>query len=313
MIAKEKPYWAGGLGLLIGLLTGLFVADITGLQITNSNKTHSQKPKTIVIAGDISCEPGEAKTMFSCRSDETASVIAALQPDAVLTAGDNQYPTGALSDYQDAYDKTWGRFKDITYPTPGNHEYQTPDAAGYFDYFGDRAGARGKGYYSFLLGNWRLIALNSEIDVSADSEQLAWLRHVLQTNQAACTLAYWHKPRFSTIGHASDVTLDSLWRLLYAHGVDVVVNGHSHGYERYLPQNPNGQPDPNQGIVQFISGLGGRSIQLLRASTPTTLASRQNQTFGVIELMLYPRSAVYRFVPINSTQTFTDRGSITCH
>ena len=301
-----------GAGLLFaGLLAGILWP--TGQPISPpAQQTRPAPPKTLVVAGDISCEQGSPKTTYNCRSDDTAALVTSIKPDAVLTVGDNQYPKGELVSYQQAYDKTWGAFKDSTYPTPGNHEYGTPEASGYFDYFGARAGEPGKGYYSYKIGDWLFVALNSEIAVSSGSEQLTWLEQELKNNPSTCTLAYWHKPRFSTGGHASDPTYDALWRVLYAQGVDIVVNGHSHNYERYLPQNPDGVYDPEKGITEFVSGMGGYGLEGL--STPlSNLVTRQNHAFGVLKLSLYPKSAHYQFVPIPGQQTFTDTGTVACH
>lgn len=299
--------------LLLGLLGGLWwAAGISQTPPAQSDNVHKAAAKTIVIAGDIACEPAGAKTTFNCRQDDTAALVKSLNPDAVLTAGDNQYPAGALANFQQGYDKSWGAFKDITYPVPGNHDYGTAAAAGYFDYFGSRAGETGKGYYTYKIGDWRIIALNSEIDISAKSDQLFWLGQVLQTYKSPCTLAYWHKPRFSSGWHASDPAYDAVWRMLYANGVDIVVNGHSHAYERFLPQNPDGAYDQARGMTEFVSGMGGEESEQLREPLPN-LATRQNHAFGVLKLVLYPASAAYEFRSVPGQQTFVDSGTISCH
>lgn len=314
MVARQKVILIGSGVVLVlaGLLGGLLWAHSLKPQSISTTQKPSISAKTVVVAGDIACEAGDLKTIFTCRQEDTANLIQSLKPDAVLTAGDNQYPKGSLASFQGSYDKSWGKFKDITYPTPGNHEYATAAAAGYFDYFGERAGERGKGYYAFSVGDWRLIALNSEIDVRAESEQLAWLKKELAGNKAACTLTYWHKPRFSTGSHAGDPAMGALWQVLYEHNVDIVVNGHSHDYERFIPQNPNGQHDAERGIVQFVSGMGGRVPSPMGETAPT-LATRQNHAFGVLKLTLYPKSAAYEFVPISSLQMYADNGTIACH
>ncbi len=297
----------GALGCaLLGLLAGLLLAPSPAQPATHSTD------KTVIAAGDISCQATEAKTTFTCRADDTAALTQSLKPNAVLTLGDNQYPIGALTAFRNSYDKTWGSLTSITHPVPGNHEYLTPNASGYFDYFGAQAGERGRGYYGFSVGAWRFIALNSEISVGENSAQLLWLKQELQQHKSACTLAYWHRPRFSSGGHAGESTYDALWRLLYAEGVDVVVNGHSHAYERFLPQNPDAQYDPAKGITQFVSGMGGRSVEPLNDPLPL-LATRQNHAFGVLKFSLYPKGAHYQFVSVPGQQIFTDSGSIACH
>ena len=314
MQSKYLPWFKFSAFLLTGLLAGLLWSMAVNNRPSQqkSTSTPPAEPKTIVAAGDISCGPTEAVTEASCRSEDTAALIASLKPDALITLGDNQYPSGALADYQSSYDKTWGKFKDVTYPTPGNHEYATPNASGYFDYFGSRAGEKGKGYYSFSVGDWRFFALNSEIDVSENSPQLSWLKQELQSNENTCSLAYWHQPRFSTGGHASNQAFGPLWKLLYANNVDIVLNGHSHAYERFVPQNPDGQYDPTNGIVQFVSGMGGRVAEPLNDTLPT-LATRQNHAFGLLQLSLYPKGARYQFLPTAGAQTFADSGTIKCH
>lgn len=306
--------WCGAAGLvMLGLLGGLLWADIINTQTQSLDKTSTKpKPVTIVAAGDISCSPETPQKTFACRSDATADLISSLNPDAVLALGDIQYQNGELASFQAAYDKTWGVFKDKTYPVPGNHEYQTAGASGYYDYFGERAGERGKGYYSFKMGDWLVLALNSEIDVSAGGTQYAWLEQELKDNKSTCTLAYWHKPRFSTGGHSSDATYDAFWRLLYSHNADIILAGHSHGYERYVPQNPDGQPDPDKGIVQIVSGMGGSNSQKMTEPL-STLATRQNHAFGILKLDLFSKAANYEFVPIPGQQAFSDSGSIRCH
>ncbi len=309
---QRMGYLVGILCLILGLAGGIGLSSLLSAKHVNPTSTAEAKPSVIVAAGDIACEPERPKTTTSCRSDDTASLIASLNPDAVLALGDNQYPNGSLQLYETSFDKSWGAFKSKLYPVPGNHEYLTPDAAGYYDYFGDRAGERGKGYYSFSLGTWRIIALNSEIDVSNNSLQLTWLAQELKDHPAACTLAFWHQPRFSTGGHKDNSAYDALWRLLYANNVDIVLNGHSHGYERFAPQNPDAQFDSTHGIVEFVSGMGGRDIQGTQAPTPN-LATRQNHAFGVLQLSLFPQAAHYDFVSVPGQQTFADAGIVPCH
>ena len=315
MPAKSKfSLWCVAAALLLlGLLGGLLLAGKLDTKPQSFTKT-SSKPKsvTIVATGDISCAPDMPKSTFDCRSDDTATLITSLNPQAVLITGDIQYQKGTLEAFQAAYDKTWGVFKDKSYPVPGNHEYETEGAAGYYDYFGERAGERGKGYYSFNIGDWLVLALNSEIDVSAGSPQYAWAEQQLKDKKNTCTLAFWHKPRFSTGGHSDDVAYDALWRLLYSYDAELILNGHSHGYERYVPQNPDGASDPDKGIVEIVSGLGGRSSHRMKDPVKT-LATRQSHAFGVLKLDLFPKAAHYEFVPIPGEQTFMDSGTITCH
>ena len=231
-----------------------------------------------------------------------------------MTLGDHQYETGTLDEFQRVYSPTWGRLIDRTFPVPGNHEYD-PGAAGYYSYFGARAGDPTKGYYSFDIGAWHLIALNSECSFvggcQAGSPQETWLRADLAAHPAACTLAYWHKPRFSSGGlHPSSAAFQPLWQALYDAQADVVLSGHAHDYERFAPQAPNGAPDDVRGIRQFVVGTGGRNLQVLGALQPNSEV-RQNTSFGVLKLVLHPTSYDWQFLP-TAGGTFTDSGSRAC-
>jgi hypothetical protein len=257
----------------------------------------------IAAAGDIA---------GSGLGDEaTARLLGAIAPAAVLTTGDNVYPDGTLAGFQTWYRPTWGRHRQITRPTPGNHDYHTKGASGYFDYFGRLAGDRGKGYYSYDLGAWHLIALNSEIAHDAGSPQVAWLRADLASARAKCTLAYWHKPRF-TAGNYSDFTeYTPLWQALYDANADVVLAGHDHNYQRYGPLDPAGRPDAARGIRQFVVGTGGRSRYRLRSDTRRAAAT--DQVFGVLKLTLHPTRFDFEFVP-EAGSTYSDKGTgVACH
>ena len=270
-------------------------------------------PAVVMAAGDIACEPGATVTATKCRHRQTATLISRARINALLTLGDNQYEDGSHAEFTGAgaYAATWGRHKAITRPTPGNHEYHLSGASGYFDYFGSAAGERGKGYYSFDLGSWHLIALNSEISSSAGSTQEQWLRADLRATSKPCVLAYWHRPRFSSGYHGSSTRPLALWQALYEARAEVVLNGHDHDYERFAPQNPSGAADAN-GIRQFVVGTGGAS----RSSFSSTIAAnsqvRDANTFGVLKLTLRSSSYTWQFVP-EAGRTFTDTGSTSCH
>ena len=267
----------------------------------------------VMAAGDIACKPGASVTPTTCHHRQTSELLLG-EPELtqVLTIGDNQYEDGLLTEFlgDGAYDGTWGRLKAITRPTPGNHEYHTPGAPGYFDYFGAAAGEAGKGYYSFDLGSWHLVALNSEITSAAALEQERWLRADLATMRQPCILAYWHTPLFSSGNHGGTSRVRPLWDALYEANADVVLNAHDHDYERFAAQDPSGQADAN-GIMQFIVGTGGGSL------TPFTTIERNSEarnasTFGVIKLTLHPSSFGWQFVP-EVAGTFSDSGSAACH
>jgi calcineurin-like phosphoesterase family protein len=280
------------------------------------------RAKLIAAAGDIACdasptapaEEGADRRTGGCRQAATAALIAARRVVAVLPLGDEQYPDGTLAAFESNYRRSWGHFDPIVHPAPGNHEYGTSGAAGYFDYFGARAGDRSRGYYSFDLGTWHLIALNANCgDVGgcgAASAQTQWLRGDLARARAHCVLAFWHQPRFSSGPHHSDVTYQSFWEALYARGADIVLNGHDHDYERFAPQSPSGSSDSRRGIREFVVGTGGKSHYTFTRIEPNSEV-RNDHDFGVLFLTLDDRA--YRWEFVNVSGRTVDRGSGTCH
>src|SRR5262249_19158800 len=226
-----------------------------------------------------------------------------------LTLGDNAYEDGTLAQYDAYYDANWGRFKSITYPTTGNHEYHTTDAAGYFSYFGRRAPAP---YYSYNLGTWHLIAIGAMAGVPAGggSAEEKWLKADLAAHRNRCVLAYWHEPRWSAGSvHGNDASSGALWRDLYAAHADIIINGHEHNYQRYAPLNPSGAPAPN-GIREFVVGTGGWGHYDFTTTTPMPRV-RNNTDYGVLKLTLHRGSYDWKFVPV-AGGTFTDSGSALC-
>jgi hypothetical protein len=271
------------------------------LTITPSSTPTPESP-VLVGAGDIA--------NCSTDGDETTASLLDGIPGTVFTTGDNAYPDGTTADFANCYDPSWGRHKARTRPSAGNHDYHTQGAAGYFSYFGSAAGEPGKGYYSYDLGTWHIIVLDSNIVVGAGSPQEQWLRADLAAHPVPCTLAYWHYPRFSSgILHGSDSSMHSLWQALYDHGADVVLNGHEHNYERFAPQDPAGVADP-RGIRQFVIGSGGRSHYPFGPPIANS-EIRNSNTYGVLKLTLHPTSYDWEFIP-EAGKTFTDSGSGTC-
>ena len=247
----------------------------------------------------------------STRSGATAAIIAQYPTAAVFTLGDNAYENGSATNYSQCYDPTWGRFKDRTRPAPGNHDYNTAGAAGYFGYFGAAAGPPGRGYYSYDLGGWHIISLDSEIGVDAASAQATWLKQDLADHPAACTLAYWHKPLFTSgANHAPETSMRPLFTILYDAGADVVLSGHNHQYERFAPQNPGGTLDGSRGIREFVAGTGGGGLYSFAAPQPNSEVRYQG--YGVLKLTLGTASYAWEFVPIAGS-TFTDSGTGGCH
>jgi hypothetical protein len=262
----------------------------------------------ILAVGDIS----------SCGNDNdsrTGALVSGLSGD-ILALGDLAYEDGSARQFAECYDPTWGGVKDRTHPAPGNHEYETSGASGYFDYFGSAAGEQGKGYYSFNIGEWHIISLNSNCDqiggCGAGSAQEQWLRADLAANPTRCTLAYWHHPTYSTGLHGGSLSrMGAIWKALYDSGAEVVLSGHDHHYERFAPQDGASRVDTNAGIRQFVVGTGGRSLYDLQTLVPNSEV-RSNSTYGVLRLILRPAGYDWEFVPV-SGGGFTDSGSGGCH
>jgi len=259
----------------------------------------------LVGAGDIAdcARAGDSKT---------AALIEGI-PGTVFTAGDNVYPDGSLGDFEDCYDPTWGAFRNRTRPSPGNHDYETLDALGYFAYFGSAAGDPEKGYYAYDLGAWRIYALNSNCahvgGCGAGSPQRQWLKADLAANPRRCVLAYWHHPRFSSGEHGNYPRVKGLWTALYEAGADVIVNGHDHDYERFAKQRPSGAP-ASDGLREFVVGTGGaerRPFGPIKSNSKV----RNATTFGVLKMTLHATSFDWKFVP-QAGKTFTDSGSGVC-
>jgi hypothetical protein len=231
-------------------------------------------------------------------------------PATVLAVGDLAYPNGGPDEFRRCYGATWGRFRGRTWPVPGNHEYRTAGASGYFGYFGSRAGEPGKGYYSVELGDWHVVALNSSIDAGPESEQMRWLRRDLAENRRTCVLAFFHYPRFSSGEHGDNGRMAAVWETLYAHGASVVLSGHDHHYERFAPLDATGQPDEKRGIRSFVVGSAGATLYGLHGRREHSEAAN-GTTWGVLKLTLHPGSYDWEFLPVAGGQ-FNDAGSARC-
>jgi hypothetical protein len=280
---------------------------------------------TVAAAGDIACDPSDSEeTAKRCHQKVTAGLVEQIDPDAVFALGDLQYQAGSLANFRAGYDRSWGRFKNITYPVLGNHEYGSPGASGYFAYFGDRATPLDpecvsdcRGYYSFDLGAWHVVALNVICDklpsgdgCGADSPQNRWLQRDLQAASATtgCTAVLMHEPRWSSSDWELS-TLDPLVKTMYRNGVDLLVSGSSHAYERFGPQTPAGAPDEN-GVTQMVVGTGGAHFTNLHAPEANSQVARDD-VFGVLGLTLRDGSWAWDYRADPSTP-FTDSGSRTC-
>jgi hypothetical protein len=236
----------------------------------------------------------------------------------VLPLGDLQYNSASASQIQASYDPSWGRVKSITRPALGNHE--PGNASGYFDYFNGSgamngpAGERGKGYYSFNIGTWHLVALNSNcasVPCGPGSAQERWLRADLYANRNFCTLAYWHHPRFSSGHDGNNVFMQAIWSALYEGGVEVALSGHSHNYERFAPMTASGKRDKLLGVREFVVGTGGAFFTGVGSAKPNSEV-RQNHTFGVLRITLRPTRYSWSFTP-EAGKSFSDSGSTDCH
>jgi hypothetical protein len=257
----------------------------------------------LVGAGDIA----------ECDSNGDEATAALLDGIAgtVFTAGDNAYGEGTAAEFSSCYQPSWGRHKQRTRPAPGNHDYNTSGASGYFGYYGAAAGPPGRGYYSYDLGDWHVVSLNSNIDMSAGSAQGQWLRADLAASTRRCALAYWHHPRFSSSdGHGSSTEPQPLWDALYEAGAEIVVSGHNHVYERFAPQTPGGQSDPVRGIREFVVGTGGTGLHGFGGAIANSEVRYRGH--GVLKLTLRPNGYDWQFIPV-AGDTFTDGGSGSCH
>jgi hypothetical protein len=299
------------------LLATAAAAGLAGCQ-------HADRPArsdpVIVAAGDIACGPADklgndtSGELSVCRQMATSDLVLAIHPTAVLELGDNQYPVGRYLSYEHYFGPSWGRFDAISRPVPGNHEYLSRDANGYYRYFGASAGDPGRGYYSYDLGHWHLIALNAECafigGCSAGSPEERWLAADLRQHPAACILAYWHQPRFSSGQHGDEPVYDAFWRDLFAAHADAVLNGHDHDYERFAPQDPSGHADP-AGIREFVVGTGGKSHYRFKHIKPNSVV-RNDTASGVLVMTLHPDSYSWRFESAGSG-SFRDSGTARCH
>jgi hypothetical protein len=266
---------------------------------------------TTLAADPVLVGAGDIAYCGSTGDSATARLLLSIS-GTVFTTGDNAYDRGTSTEYANCYGPTWGQVRSRTRPVSGNHEYLTSGAAGYFGYFGSRAGTKGKGYYAYNVGSWRIYALNSNcayVSCSSTSAQAAWLKADLAANPRRCVMAYWHHPLFSSGEHGNNTTVKPLWNILYAYHADVVVNGHDHDYERFARQTPGGVRT-ERGIREFVVGTGGRSHYAWSTIKTNSLA-RNNTTYGVLMLTLHSTSYSWKFVPV-AGKTYTDSGSTAC-
>jgi hypothetical protein len=282
--------------------------------LTPSPVANAPLPKvtvSIVAAGDIACDPAQnTGAPRDCDQAGTAALIGALRPSAVLALGDLQYQSGTAAGFASVYAATWGRYRRITLPAVGNHEYLTSGAAGYFAYFGHIAP-----YYSYNLGDWHLISLDSECShvggCGPGSRQETWLRADLAAHQGRCVLAYWHEPRWSSGEHGDATQMATIWSDLVAGHADVVLSGHNHDYERFTPLGATGSPSAS-GVTEFVVGTGGKNHYAFTSGALSGEVVRNGTAFGVLRMALGPTGFSWRFYSA-AGYSFTDSGSARCH
>ncbi len=300
-------------------IVGIIIVIIL-LILVNSQKSQSSVkkqpeniPLKIIAAGDIACG-FESKNNYECKQQQTANLIKKENPDLVLALGDLQYDYGELKNFQQFYDSSWGKFKNITKPVAGNHEYGIAKAQGYFDYFTSDVGEKYKGYYSFDKADWHFVALNSNCgDIAGcdkNSAQYKWLQKDLEQNSKLCAIAFWHHPRFSSGLHGNNDFMQDIWQLLYDKQVDLVLSGHDHSYERFAPQDGNGNLDSKNGVREIVVGTGGKSLYPINNITKNS-ESRNDSSFGVLKLSLDKDKYSWDFITINNN--FSDIGETNCH
>jgi len=312
--------------LFLVLLTGFYQRKVPSYQ-AKLGQIHSIVSPSIDSSSLLPSAPASgavpifvgAGDIANCNTPYAAATANLLDtiPGTIYTLGDNAYPDGTAADFANCFEPTWGRHKARMKPSPGNHDYHVKGAADYYSYFGSAASPLDlncisdcKGYYSYDLGAWHIIALNSEIDMDSGSAQEEWLRQDLAAHPTVCTLAYWHKPRFSSGDHQNSTKSQAIWEALYEYGADVVLGGHDHNYERFAPQNPAGELAPTRGIRQFIVGTGGTSQRAMGTIQPNSEVTAV-EAWGVLKFALHATSYDWEFVSIEN-QTFRDSGNRPC-
>jgi hypothetical protein len=310
LILMDNRQLIGGVQASKRTATGVIVATVAVLLLAMGCGLLTPSAEEVVAAGDIA----------SCRTeaDEATAELVEGIDGTVLALGDNAYPRGTVANFEECYEPSWGRFKERTKPVPGNHEYYTQGAKGYFEYFGEATGDPEEGYYSYDIGSWHVVALNSnceEVRCGPGSSQTRWLREDLAANdEERCTLAYMHHPRFSS-GEKHGSTgggVEELWETLYKADTDVVLSGHEHNYERFVPQDPEGNAEPSRGIRQFVVGTGGGGGEGPISEPIANSEVRTDGTDGVLKLTLHPKSYEWEFVAVEG-ESFTDSGGAQCH
>jgi hypothetical protein len=276
---------------------------INGRARLTSRAQNDDESVVLVGAGDIA----NCDLLGGARA--TATLLDGID-GTIFTLGDHAYPNGTAKQLEECYGPTWGRHKARTRPTIGNHDLLTGRGQPYFDYFGENAGPKGRGYYSYDLGAWHIIALNGTATVDAKSPQASWLREDLVSHPTDCVLAYWHMPLFSSGPHGGTPEMKEVWKILYEAGADIVVSSHDHVYERFAPMDANGKVDPQHGIREFLVGTGGAGVYKFKKIVANSEV-HDNTTYGVLKFTMSKGHYAWQFIPM-AGQTFTDSGAAAC-
>jgi acid phosphatase type 7 len=323
-VRQTTPRWAAiGLGFLAvvggeSIQPSLLDAAATPTMIgpaTASQRAIRETP-TIPSGDNVVWALGDIAECDGKANDDAVGKFLQGTVGPILLLGDIAYQSGSLAELQNCFDPAWGPLRPRWRPVPGNHEYTTPDAAGYYTYFGAAAADPTQGYYSYEVAGWHVVALNSNCGrvggCQVGSPQEKWLRADLAAHPVACTLAYWHHPRFSSGEHRSNPAYTDLWQALYDAGAEIVLNGHDHNYERFAPQTPTGVYDFERGLREFVVGTGGANLRVIDSTAPNSQL-HDDTTFGPLALTLQPGSYKWQFVRVAGVGTLDDRGTGICH
>jgi acid phosphatase type 7 len=301
------------------IIGSALVVLIVGVALLLAALLHSGADSAPENANAVLLAAGDIAECDHQGDEATARILADYPHATIATLGDNAYQEGTLKEFEDCYATTWGKFKDRTMPATGNHDESTKNAQGYWDYFGSSGGPYDKYYYSYDLGSWHVVVLNSDcwrVDGCAiDDPQAAWLRHDLEQHPTLCTLAYWHRPPFSSGRYGAPnetARVRPLWRVLNEQGADVLLTGHEHSYERFAPMDAEGKPDDAKGVRLFVVGTGGGNLRRFENPPLPTTQTRQDDTWGVLKLDLEPTGYHWNFLPVAGS-SFSDSGAGSCH
>jgi hypothetical protein len=284
----------------------------TATPVPTFTQTPSPTPAVLIGAGDIAnCAKENPRDALTAELIKTQ--IARYPQAEIFTAGDNVQDEGKAWEYKNCFDPTWGQFKERIHPVPGNHDLMTDNGKAYYEYFGKAAGQPGKGYYSYTLGSWHLVGLNGNCDEIAcgkGSTQLNWLKEDLANSAQKCTLLYWHHPYFGSGSSGGYAPVSQFWKAAYKAGAEIVVNGHNHDYERFAPQDEDGNFTPQGGLREFVVGTGGAALHKW-GKIKDNSEVRLNTSLGIIVFVLYPDRYEWQFIPVDPQQA-GDSGSGFC-